>query len=349
MSHPLTTLWYTRCPHPSPLGLAAQLGWFLDEFTDDGIDVFTLQETDDPALLDSHLDHHLTNSFRQGGSGPAIWARARGGDTRVIGFNWVDEYQAILSLPGSGIVSPSDLRGRRLALPRSSAPIDMRRAEALRGFSVALDLAGLATRTVDFVDIAVERPTPQERSAPLPRYAGYDRVIGALKRGDVDAIYVKGARGLRATHESGTHVVFDIRTHEDPLVRVNHGAPRPITVDSSLLRSHPDVVTRFLARIVSVGDWAAVHPAETTLYVSRETRCAERWVRGAYGTDLHHRQKTVIDAGCMAALHTYKDFLLRAGFIANDFAVEDWVDRAPLDAALAHVRARTVKRFLAAV
>lgn len=347
MTHPLKTLWYTRCPHPSPLGLAAQLGWFLDEFIDDGIDVFTLQETENRRLRQSHLDHHLTNSFRQGGSAPAIWARARGADTRVIGFSWIDEYQAIIARAGSGIETPRDLAGRRLALPvDGNALIDVRRAEALRGFTVALDIAGLAESRVDFVDVPVVRP---DRSQPLPRYAAYDRVVGALERREVDAIFVKGAWGLKAAHETDAQVVLDIHAHPDPLVRVNQGTPRPITVDSAILRNHPDIVARFLARVVEVGDWASVHPAETTHYVSRETKCTELWVAKAYGRDLHHRQRTIIDETCTTALSVYKDFLLRAGFISQDFSIAEWIDHEPLAAAEAHVRRRSVKRFLTAV
>jgi ABC-type nitrate/sulfonate/bicarbonate transport system substrate-binding protein len=342
MSQPLKTLWYTRCPHPSPLGLAAQLGWFLEEFTDSGIDVFTLQETQDPRLMESHLDHHLTNSFRQGGSGPAIWARSRGADTRVIGFNWVDEYQAILAMPRAGILQPRDLRGKRCALPRNGARFDIRRAESLRGFTVSLATAGLGVDDIQLVDIDTERSGSQYRSATLSRYAGYDPLIEALQSGEVDVIYVKGSRGLQATVEAGAQVVFDIRSHDDPLMRVNHGAPRPITVSSVLLREHPDVAERFLARVVAAGGWAAAHPEETALYMSRETRSAERWVREAYGPGLHLRQNTVIDATCVAALRTYKDFLLQTGFIAEDFSLDAWIDTRPLEAAVARVRARTV-------
>jgi len=349
MSHGLKTLWYTRSPHPSPLGLAAQLGWFLDEFTRDGISVFTLQETSDPLLQSSHLDHHLTNSFRQGGSVPAIWARSRGANTRVIGFNWVaDEFQGILALPGSGIVTPADLRGRRLALPRGDGPIDWRRAETLRGFAVSLASAGLGTHSARFVDISVQSAVP--RMPPRPaRTPGYDRVVEALLSGEVDAIYVKGSRGLESMHQAGAHLVFDIRTHADPQARVNHGTPRPITVDASFLREHPDIVVRFLARVVAVGDWASAHPAETTLYVSRETRTEECWVRGAYGPDLHHQQKTVIDSASITALRTYKAFLLEQGFIEQDFAVEQWIDPAPLAAATAQARARAGRPLLRAV
>ena len=113
MKH-LDILWYSRSPHPCPLGLAAQLGWFLDEFRDDGIRVFTVQDSADATLRDSHLDHHLPHSIRQGGNVPAIWARSRGARTRVIGLSWMNEFQAILSLPGRGIHTPADLAGRRL-------------------------------------------------------------------------------------------------------------------------------------------------------------------------------------------------------------------------------------------
>ena len=37
MSGSIDTLWYTRCPVPTPLGLAAKLGWFDTEFAPDGI------------------------------------------------------------------------------------------------------------------------------------------------------------------------------------------------------------------------------------------------------------------------------------------------------------------------
>ena len=45
-------LWYSRCPVPTPLGLAARLGWFEQEFRADAI---TIQAV--PDLLDSLWRH----------------------------------------------------------------------------------------------------------------------------------------------------------------------------------------------------------------------------------------------------------------------------------------------------
>ena len=79
-------LWYSRSSVPTPLGIAAQLGWLQREFVDDGIAVLSVQSSAEPEIREAHALHHLPNLFRQGGSIPAIWARARGADTRLIGL-----------------------------------------------------------------------------------------------------------------------------------------------------------------------------------------------------------------------------------------------------------------------
>jgi ABC-type nitrate/sulfonate/bicarbonate transport system substrate-binding protein len=327
----LRQLWYTRCPVPTPLGLAAQLGWFNEEFAADGIQISTLQETEDATVRESHYDHHLHNSFRQGGNVPPIWARAKGRETRVIGLNWVDEYQGILTLPGSGIQTPADLRGRRVALPRHHNSIDHSRASALRGVVVTLQLAGIDPKEVEFID-ADYSDSPRAPAFTGGQRAAYGKEVEALVEKRVDAIFVKGSRGIEVTEQLKAHVVFDVRNHPDPRVRANNGAPRPVTVDLHLLQTRPDIVTRFLKRIVDVGAWAVAHPGETVAYVARETGSREADVRRAYGADLHLRQVTDLAESSIVALEGYKNFLLQWGFLAQDFDVRNWIDPRPLAA-----------------
>ena len=71
------SIWYTRCPVPTPLGIAAHLGWLDSEFAGDGITVRALQESQHAALHHAHVDHSLDNAFRQGGSIRAVGARGR--------------------------------------------------------------------------------------------------------------------------------------------------------------------------------------------------------------------------------------------------------------------------------
>ena len=91
-------LWYTRCPAPTPFGIAIQQGWLDEEFHAEGWDINALQDASDPVIRQSHYTHSQPHSFRQGGNIPALWARAQGADTRVIGLTWVDEFQGLIAL-----------------------------------------------------------------------------------------------------------------------------------------------------------------------------------------------------------------------------------------------------------
>lgn len=74
----LDTLWYTRCPVPTGLGIALQQGWLEEALRADGTSLRSLRESDQEAVRESHFDHTLQNSVRHGGNIPALWARAAG-------------------------------------------------------------------------------------------------------------------------------------------------------------------------------------------------------------------------------------------------------------------------------
>jgi len=331
------TLWYTRCSIPTPLGLGAQLGWYRDEFAEDGITIKSLQESQDPSELASHFEHSLPHSFRLGGAVPPIWARAKGRDTRVIGISWIDEYQAIIALPESGIREPKDLRGRKLGLPVSGreGSVDVARATALRGLLLALELAGLEHKDAEWVDIPSRRGLRENVQAPdtavRRRQAhSYTDTALALARGEVDAIYVKDVRGAQAAHLLGAFVIADLGFHPDPHFHINNSTPRPLTVNAETLRKHPDLVERLLARVRAVDGWVRQNPEQAVAEIARETNWTESWVRFAYGENLHQSLAVDLSERSIAGLTEFKDFLLRWGFIQQDFSIKDWIDAEPL-------------------
>jgi ABC-type nitrate/sulfonate/bicarbonate transport system substrate-binding protein len=346
----IDTLWYTRCPAPTPFGIAIQQGWLAQEFAADSLHIRALQDADDPAIRRSHFTHSQPHSFRQGGNIPALWARSAGATTRVIGLTWVDEFQGLLALPAAGIDTPAQLRGKRFGLPRNSNAqtaggiVDFHRATALRGFTSLLDVAGLTLDDVELVDLpytplglADARPVDDQGYAQLLRTHGqqeFSREVAALLAGEVDVVFAKGATGLAAANLARADVVVDISQQPNRLLHANNGAPRPLTVDQALLDARPDLVARVLARAIEAGRWAEAHPADTTAYIARETRSPELWVRHAYGPRLHHNLHIDLAPEPVAALDNFKHFLLAHQFLPNDFDLAAWIDPAPLQAAL---------------
>jgi ABC-type nitrate/sulfonate/bicarbonate transport system substrate-binding protein len=333
----LDRVWYTRCPVPTASGLAHNLGWLAEEFAADGLDVGVLQDAP-PEIARHHFDHELLGLFREGGNVPAIVARSQGARTRLIGLTWIDEWQSILVRPGSGISSPADLAGKRLALPRwaSTRAESFPRAMALHGFKNVLAAAGLTLDDATLVDVSSpdgsvgSRAGSESRAGSAGAFAGLER----LAAGDVDAVYVKGAQSAERAAELGLVVGVSLDDLPDPRLRVNNGTPRPITVHEDLLLERPDIVTRFLVRTLRAADWASTHLDEVREILGRETRSGADGVRTAYREGFHTSLHPDLSPARLALLDQQKTFLRTYGFADADVDVEAWAAHEPLDQAL---------------
>ena len=321
-------LWFTRCPVPTATGVAADLGWFDEEFGRDGITVRSLQDVPQSSLSGQHFEHGLPALFREGGNVPALWTRARGQQTRLIGLTWIEERQAILVGADSSLETVADLEGRRLALPdRDRGTVDFWRAMALHGFTGALSIAGLTPDEATFIDVA--STWGQNATGRLP--GQWDPELEALSEGRVDAVYVKGAVGVEAGERIGARVLVDLDANPDRRVRVNNGTPRPITVHQRLLDERPDLVARFLSVLLRASEWAAGHPSDLYEILQGETGAGKTGVTGAYRSDFHRSLHPTLAADRLQLLGRQKDFLLRHGFIESDVDIDAWADPSPLD------------------
>lgn len=340
MSNSLDTLWYTRCPVPTGLGIAVQKGWLEDAFRAAGTNIVSLRESDNKAVRESHFDHTLQNSVRHGGNIPAVWARSVGRDTRVLGLSWADETQRILTLPDSGIKTVRDLKGRRFGLPKwVNAQIDFSRAQAIRGLENALKLEGLNVADVELVDYVIESgqsDAPAERVAGVntfgSRRGGQNSELVGLLRGEVDAIFLKGAHATHTAQQFGLHTVIDTGVHPEPLIRANNGTPRTLTVDQHLIEQHFDSAVRIVDQVLRAEEWAHANPDETRRFLARETNSSEFWVTKAYGEDAHLRLRTDLSPSSTAGLQDFTDFLYRWKFLPNPVDVNAWIDPRAFEA-----------------
>src|SRR5690554_4975792 len=254
-------LWYTRCGSATASALAIQKNWLQEEFDRPGTELLSLRDSDSQELRNSHFHHGQSGMFREGGNIPPIWAKGTGKDTVVLGITWIDEYQGILVRADSDIHSLADLKGKRLGIPlHDNAIIDFQRGAAPPGFQTALAQAGLTPEDASFVDILSPAQALASGTEPQPSQRG--GVIAALKAGEVDAIFIRYARGYRAAQDPELRQLLNIKDLPEPLQRVNNGTPRPITVDRAFLKRHPDVVVRYLAVLLRTANWAASHREE---------------------------------------------------------------------------------------
>jgi ABC-type nitrate/sulfonate/bicarbonate transport system substrate-binding protein len=332
------SLWYTRCPAPTPLSIAYQLGWVEQAFRAAGVAVRSIRDSKDPAIRESHFTHALDFSFRQGGNIPPLWARSGGRETRVVGITTTDEFQAIIALPGSGIRTGADLRGRRIGVPRKPGErIDFQRATALKGIVSALSLAGLSHADSELVYLdsgeANLIETGNAAFLGLKRRYPYTEEILALASGTVDAVFVKGAEGLVLANQLGATVVSEFGFHPDPRIRVNNGTPRPLTVDTRFLEEHPELVAELVATVSRVAAWAEANPGDAVRLIANEIGVGEDAVWAANGPEVHRHLRLTIEEDQLIAFDHFKQFLLEWHFIPADFDVWSWADHGPLEAA----------------
>ncbi|MFD5320697.1 ABC transporter substrate-binding protein [Streptomyces sp. NPDC127098] len=324
MTHPAlpTTLWYTRCPVPTATGIAADRHWLADEFAPDGIAVRSLQDAApgaDAVPRSTHYTHAEATLFREGGNVPALWARSRGEPTRLIGLTWIEERQVILVAPGSGIRGAAALRGRRLAVPRHDLPIDFWRAMALRGFEGALASADSGLADASLVEVRAGGPGGQ-----------WAAELAALSRGEVDAVYVKGAVAVEAAQRIGAEVALELDELPDRAHRVNNGTPRPITVHQRLLDEHPALVDRFLAVLLRAADWAADQPHEVARILGAETGAGPEGVHGAYRAGSHRALHPDLSEDRLELLTRQAESLYGHGFLPARVDVRAWAAPEPL-------------------
>lgn len=339
-----TGIWYTRCPVPNALSIAINLGLLDEEFAPDGVAVRSLAVTADPAARQGHFSQLHPNLFRHGGNIPPLVARSRGADVRVIGLSWTDFYEPVLALPESGIETAADLRGRRLALPRRIGDaVDFWYTVVLQGYERALATAGLTLADVELVDI------PVERSAIGPTAAGDDHRVAlfdaqtlfgqqrevavALLTGKVDAIFSHATLAVIVQGITGARVVVDVGALPDPLARVNNGIPMALTVTGDLLESHPEAVTRVLARVLEAADWAREEADAARAIIADEIGLPARLVDLAHGPDAAARLDVDLSPERVDALGVQIERLEAAGVLDGPVDIDALVESAPLEEA----------------
>ncbi|MDB5680209.1 MAG: transporter substrate-binding protein [Sphingomonas bacterium] len=336
-----TTLWYTRCPTPTAFSISIHKGWIDEEFLSDDITISSLTTSTETRVRQSHFDSSQKNFFRHGGNSPPIVSRSRGADTRVIALSWNKAYRPLLALPGSGIETIADLRGRRVSVPRRLRDsVDFWHATALRGVSHALRDGGLSASDIIPVEVATDRTfiedtrpgTQANGSLWDARFMlGHQREEAfALIRGEVDAFYSQGAMAVIVEGFLGAVTVHDIGANASLPGRGNNDVPYILTASGQLIDERPDLVERVLTRVLAASEWSKTHEQESKRIIAKETGLAEELVDRAFSPDVHRELDIDFAPEKVAALRSQHDHLLAHGFLKEAVDFELFLDPGPL-------------------
>lgn len=340
----IDTLWYTRCPAPTAASVAIREGWLTDEFAPDGIAVRSLASSQDKSVHLSHYTHSQPNSFRFGGFVPPLVSASRGADVRVLAVSWPDRAAAVFALPESGIRSAGDLRGKRFSVPkRMNDGIDWWRALVLGGYRSALRVAGLAFSDVTLVDIEIQKPYVDDARAgsaagqslwgARSQFAVQRDEIAALLRSQVDVIFSDAAMGALVQAFLGLHTVVDLMAPEES-GDIQAGQPLILTASGALIDERPDLVARWLVRLLDAGPWAREHAERVTQIVAQDTGLPEEFVGAAYSARIHEQLDLSLSPLRMRMLKDKHDTLVEDGFLKQPLDFDTLIDGGPLERAV---------------
>jgi ABC-type nitrate/sulfonate/bicarbonate transport system substrate-binding protein len=336
----------TNCPMVSANNIDQELGWCKTDFKAIGIDYSyfrSRRETD----WYPHYIHNLDNLIRFGGLYPPIQVNADIRRTRLLGATWVYEGGCMAVRAGDPIWRMKDLKGKKIALSKSLNTLknDWWRIQEHMGI---LNMLMMNDMTIDDVEI-VEFPYPDDwyndpkmlapMINPTDLWATRDHkhdlafrpMETALLSGKVDAIYTQSKVFQHLQEDTGKiRMIYDLSHDPDWKLQIAN-TPAIITCTDVMAEKHPELVVTYMKSMIKVGRWANDHKQAAAVLLDRQTfyRDAEDTYQGIKDVDMVPNLSPMN----LACITTGKDFMLKHGYIKNDFDVQKWAAPEFMEAA----------------
>jgi ABC-type nitrate/sulfonate/bicarbonate transport system substrate-binding protein len=276
--------------------------------------------------------------IRFGGHYPPISEKADRRETVLLGATMVTEGGCMVVRAEDNLFKMSDLKGKKIALSKSLNTIknDWWRIQEHMGITNMLMLNDM---TMDDVEI-VEFPYPDDwyndpkmltpinnpSETWLKRDHKHDLAFRpletALLEGKVDAIYTQSKVFQHLQEDTGKlAMIEDLTRYPDWRVQVAN-TPAVITCTKEMADNHPELVNAYMKAMIKVGRWANENKRAASVILDRQTfyRDAEDTYEGIKHVDM----VPSLNAMNMQCIKIGKDFMLKHGYIKNDFDVEKW-------------------------
>jgi ABC-type nitrate/sulfonate/bicarbonate transport system substrate-binding protein len=330
-------VYFTNCPMVSANNIDQELGWCKTDFKKIGVDYSYFRSRRENDWY-PHYIHNLDNLIRFGGLYPPIQVHADIRRTRLLGATWVYEGGCMMVRARDPIFRMKDLKGKKIGLSKSLNTIknDWWRINEHMGIVSMLRLNDMTMKDVKIVEFPYPddwygdpkmlepmiNPTDVWGQRNHKHDLAFRPLEMALLEGKVDAIYTLSKVFQHLQEDTGKiKAIEDLSRYPDWTVQVAN-TPAVITCTDVMAEKHPELVVTYMKSMIKVGRWANEYKRAAAVILDRQTfyRDAEDTYQGIKHVDMVPN----LSPQNLACVKIGMDFMLKNGYIKNDFDVDKW-------------------------
>lgn len=331
-------VYYTNCPLISASNVDQELGWVKEEYLKIGVDYAYFRSRPETDWY-PHYIHNQENLIRFGGLFPPIHVHADYRRTRMLGLTHVpNEGGCLMVRAKDNIFTMNDLRGKKIGITKSLNTLknDWWRIQEHQAILAMLRVNGMTVKDVKLVDFPypddwyddpkmlfpMHNPSHWQLNRDHKNDLAFRPLETALLEGKVDAIYSQSKVFQHIQEATGEiAAVEDLSKYPDWRLQVAN-IPAIITCTDQMAKEHPELVVAYMKGMIRVGRWANEHKRAAAAILNKQTYYLDE--DDTYEGIKHVDMVPNLSAQNIAMVNIGKDFMLKQGYIKNNFDVEKW-------------------------
>lgn len=340
-------VYYTNCPLISASNVDQELGWTKEEYKKIGVKFAYLRSQRENDWY-PHYIHNLDNLIRFGGLFPPIAVQADVRRTRLLGVTHVPHEGGVMIVRANDdVYRMSDLKGKKIGISKSMNQIknDWWRIQEHQGIELMLRMNGMTMNDIQLVEFPyaddwynhsdmltpIENPSEWQLKRDHKHDLAFRPLETALENGVIDAMYSQSKVLSVLTEATGKFAIIeDLSKYPDWRLQIAN-IPAAITCSDVMAEQHPELAVTFLKGMIKVGRWANEYKRAAAAILDKQTYYldVEDTYRGIKDVDMVPNLSPLN----LAAVEKGKNFMLKKGYIKNDFDVHAWAAPEFLEAA----------------
>jgi ABC-type nitrate/sulfonate/bicarbonate transport system substrate-binding protein len=331
-------VYYTNCPLISASNVDQELGWTREEFKKLGVqyDYFRYRRETD---WYPHYIHNMDNLIRFGGLFPPIHVHADIRRTKLLGVTHAPkEGGCMIVRSRDDIYRMVELKGKKIGISRSMNQVknDWWRIQEHQGIELMLRMNGMTMKDIELVEFPYADDWYNDPKMLEPMYNPSDLWLQrdhkhdlafrpletALEKGIIDACYTQSKPFQHLQEATGKFkAIEDLSLYPDWTLQVAN-IPAAITCSDVMYNEHRELAVAFMKGMIRVGRWSNENKHAAAGILDRQTFYldVEDTFEGIKPIDLVPN----LSPQNLVSVEIGKDFMLKHGYIKNDFDVHKW-------------------------